>query len=1167
MLIKHIELPEELITAQKEGRLVIFAGAGVSMEPPANFPSFKKLAEEIAQRVGVKLEEPLDRFLGKLKRQGTDVHQIVKEILFDPESKPTSLHFNLLKLFPSPKEVRIVTTNFDKHFSTASAKIFGDKVPIYRAPALPLGHNFNGIVYLHGCVDQEPDNLILTDEDFGRAYLTEGWATNFLKDMFRSYVVLFIGYSHNDLIMQYLSRGLPPGTSRYALTEKGKEEHWEYFGITPIPYPLKDGEHKALDESIDTWVKRSKMGFLDHEQRIKSIVESPPSLNPEENDYIEHILKEPPTARFFIRYARDPEWLRWVEERGFFDPLFQGGEVDEINRLIANWFAENFVLQHPEEALSLIQRKGQCLNPTLWQAIVQHLSFSRSDLAQEVLTKWVMVLIFTKPTSEGQLLEELLRKCVESGNNKAALLLFVFLTKPVLRLKSYLLSDDKNVDFEVITQGDEHRLIRIWERWFKPNLEVYIDKLEIILTNQIRSAYSLLSALGKANKNWDPVSYGRPAIEPHEQNHYLNPLNILIDAARDVLEYLLAHNLRHAQDVIETWASSDVPILKRLAVHGITKNEQLTPDEKIKWLLKKGWLYAPGMKHEVFCLLKTAYPHASESVKVQLLREAEKGETLKAMRKLKEETLSYEIYNLLYWLTQIAPDCKLAKERFEIFQHEHPDFAPREYPDFDGLIIEGRTIPQSPITADELLTKSPREIAEWLLTYQGDRFWEPNREGLLEELKIAIAKSFEWGWELVTSLREREEWDTDIWRVIFRAWQEIPMDEVQWQRVIEFLKVQSELYPLNRNEIADFLLHGIKRGEGRIPLTLLPDAEKVAESLWNLLEIDREEIVDTDDWLIKAINHPGGKVTEFYLHALSEQRTEFIPEDCKQKLNKVISGKSYASQMGKIILTSQLNFLFYLDPDWTKANIIPLLNWSIDERQAQQAWHGYAIWGRWNDRLLEDLMPLYRQTFSRLPRELKHLREQICDHLANIAIYSSINPLEDGWLKEFLTQVEEEDRENWASSILYHLYSLSNEAKIELWKSWLQEYWSQRAMGIPVQLTPGELRRMIKWALEMEPVFPSVVEQICKTRPPDLEQTFYYELAEKELVEKYPKAVARLLVHLLPEAQAPFYYCKEIEGVFERLRDSGAPRRYLLLICEHLARLGCPRAGELRQLL
>nr|HDM59228.1 hypothetical protein [Bacillota bacterium] len=88
MLIKHIELPEELITAQKEGRLVIFAGAGVSMEPPANFPSFKKLAEEIAQRVGVKLEEPLDRFLGKLKRQGTDVHQIVKEILFDPESKP-----------------------------------------------------------------------------------------------------------------------------------------------------------------------------------------------------------------------------------------------------------------------------------------------------------------------------------------------------------------------------------------------------------------------------------------------------------------------------------------------------------------------------------------------------------------------------------------------------------------------------------------------------------------------------------------------------------------------------------------------------------------------------------------------------------------------------------------------------------------------------------------------------------------------------------------------------------------------------------------------------------------------------------------------------------------------------------------------------------------------
>jgi len=41
---RDVGLPQSLITAQREGRLVIFAGAGVSMGPPANLRSFETLA-------------------------------------------------------------------------------------------------------------------------------------------------------------------------------------------------------------------------------------------------------------------------------------------------------------------------------------------------------------------------------------------------------------------------------------------------------------------------------------------------------------------------------------------------------------------------------------------------------------------------------------------------------------------------------------------------------------------------------------------------------------------------------------------------------------------------------------------------------------------------------------------------------------------------------------------------------------------------------------------------------------------------------------------------------------------------------------------------------------------------------------------------------------------
>jgi hypothetical protein len=46
-----VDIPEALLAAQRDGRLVIFAGAGVSMGPPSNLPGFSKLAKQIAAGV------------------------------------------------------------------------------------------------------------------------------------------------------------------------------------------------------------------------------------------------------------------------------------------------------------------------------------------------------------------------------------------------------------------------------------------------------------------------------------------------------------------------------------------------------------------------------------------------------------------------------------------------------------------------------------------------------------------------------------------------------------------------------------------------------------------------------------------------------------------------------------------------------------------------------------------------------------------------------------------------------------------------------------------------------------------------------------------------------------------------------------------------------------
>jgi hypothetical protein len=322
MRINRVDFPEILLTAQKNGHLVIFAGAGVSISPPSNFPNFNGLVERVAAGTLERLEaEPPDHFLGRLHKQGVNVHKRTVELLTDPLSKPNSLHYDLLKLFPFGSRVRLVTTNFDAHFTTGASELFpGVTVESFHAPALPLGHSFSGIVYLHGFVKRPPESLVLTDSDFGRAYLTEGWARRFLQTMFAEYTVLFVGYSHDDVVLQYLARGLPPKSSmsRFALAEEAKQEHWRFLDVTPLPYPTEDN-HRVLSEALAAWAEHCQKGALDHEYRIRGIVAVPPSLEPEENDYVENSLRDPTSARFFTRYANTVDWLRWVEERGFLE--------------------------------------------------------------------------------------------------------------------------------------------------------------------------------------------------------------------------------------------------------------------------------------------------------------------------------------------------------------------------------------------------------------------------------------------------------------------------------------------------------------------------------------------------------------------------------------------------------------------------------------------------------------------------------------------------------------------------------------------------------------------------------------------------------------------------------------------------------------------------------
>lgn len=205
MKLGGVDVPYELLAAHRNGSLVLFVGAGASVDPPSCLPLFLDMSRHIAEQAhyNALIDEntPLDVLLGRLNDRGVGVHAQVRRIIDRDDSEPNELHRTIVDLAYKSAIPRIVTTNYDLHLYRVMAESAPDECRVFSGPALPSGDDFSGLVHLHGSLEQENRQLVVTDRDFAAAYLTEGWATRFLLRMFQTNNVLFIGYSVDDMPM------------------------------------------------------------------------------------------------------------------------------------------------------------------------------------------------------------------------------------------------------------------------------------------------------------------------------------------------------------------------------------------------------------------------------------------------------------------------------------------------------------------------------------------------------------------------------------------------------------------------------------------------------------------------------------------------------------------------------------------------------------------------------------------------------------------------------------------------------------------------------------------------------------------------------------------------------------------------------------------------------
>lgn len=359
------DIPDSLLQAHEEGRVVFFCGAGISY--PAGLPDFRALVERIyiltgARRTAIEdnafdhkqYDATLELLERRLPGQWRTLRRALAQAL-KPNLRrkgATETHNALLRLAHDRQgSIRLVTTNFDSLFHTAARRT-RQKFQTYAAPMLPSPKKsrWNGLVFLHGLLPKDADDtalkrLVVTSGDFGQAYLVERWAAQFASELFRNYVVCFVGYSINDPVLRYMMDALAADRMLGEVTpqawalgackpgdEESTAEEWEAKGVTPILYtvPTDSDDHSKLHQTLHTWADVYSSGVQGKEAIVTKHALTRPQASTSQDDFVGRMLwalSDPSglPAQRFADFNPAPS-LDWLLE-AFSDGRFNHGDL------------------------------------------------------------------------------------------------------------------------------------------------------------------------------------------------------------------------------------------------------------------------------------------------------------------------------------------------------------------------------------------------------------------------------------------------------------------------------------------------------------------------------------------------------------------------------------------------------------------------------------------------------------------------------------------------------------------------------------------------------------------------------------------------------------------------------------------------------------------------
>lgn len=270
-------VPQRVIDAARQQKLVPLVGAGVSRQAGDAFPTWRELLEFMKNHAVIwdiiskddanEMEALLSRgqylmVAEELRsRLARDEFESLLEQRFKPSwAKPAEIHRALFRLRPP----LILTTNYDMLIEDAYAQAHGQlpTVCTYRdAPVaqrtLQAFADRPFIFKLHGTISQ-PDEIVLSERDYRRLIYQQPGYRALVSALFITHVVIMLGFSFSDrellLLLESLRASLEhrsaPDYIFLPADSVGKLERARLrddFGIQVISFTPTEGYPELLE--------------------------------------------------------------------------------------------------------------------------------------------------------------------------------------------------------------------------------------------------------------------------------------------------------------------------------------------------------------------------------------------------------------------------------------------------------------------------------------------------------------------------------------------------------------------------------------------------------------------------------------------------------------------------------------------------------------------------------------------------------------------------------------------------------------------------------------------------------------------------------------------------------------------------------------------------------